>query len=127
MRLLVVEDNALNREIAHYMLEDAGVLADYVEDGRAAVDTFAASHPGEYDAILMDIMMPVMDGMEATRQIRQLARPDAGTVPIIAMTANAFDEDRKKTAAAGMNDFLTKPVEERRLHAVLSKYRKEIH
>ena len=123
MHVLVVEDNALNREIAQYMLEDAGVQADYAEDGQQAVDAFAASAPGSYDAILMDIMMPVMDGMEAARAIRRLDRPDS-SVPIIAMTANAFAEDRAQTRDAGMNDYLTKPVDGVQLHMVLQKYKR---
>ncbi len=125
MHILVVEDNALNREIAQYMLEDAGVHAEFAEDGQAAVDAFAASEPGSYDAILMDIMMPVMDGMEASRTIRQLPRPDAATVPIIAMTANAFAEDREQTLKAGMNAYLSKPVDAVQLHAVLEQYRRK--
>ena len=123
MHLLVAEDNDLNREIVRYMLEEAGAKADYAADGQAAVEQFAASAPGTYDAILMDIMMPVLDGIGAAKAIRRLDRPDAG-VPIIAMTANAFAEDRQKTQDAGMNDYLTKPVEPVRLYAVLKKYQR---
>ena len=124
MQILVAEDNGLNREIVQYMLEDAGAVVRFAEDGAAVVEAFAAAPVGSVDAILMDIMMPVMDGLEATRKIRQLPRADAATVPIIAMTANAFAEDRQKTKAAGMNDYLAKPVELARLYATLGKYRK---
>lgn len=123
MRLLVAEDNDLNREIVAYLLEDAGAHADIAVNGQEAVDAFAASAPNHYDAVLMDIMMPVLDGLEAARKIRQLPRPDAGAVPIIAMTANAFAEDQQKASQAGMNDYLTKPLEVLRLHATLAKYR----
>ena len=123
MRLLVVEDNALNLEIMQCLLEDAGAILTTARDGQAAVDAFCASPVGEFDAILMDIMMPVMDGLEASRRIRALARPDAGSVPIIAMTANAFEEDRKKSAEAGMNDHLTKPLQPKLLLDTLARYR----
>ena len=123
MRLLVAEDNDLNREIVAYLLEDAGAHADFAVNGQEAVDAFAASAPNHYDAVLMDIMMPVLDGLETARKIRQLPRPDAGAVPIIAMTANAFAEDQQKASQAGMNDYLTKPLEVLRLHATLAKYR----
>ena len=122
LRILVVEDNALNREIAAYTLEDAGVEVVMAEDGKRAVETFAASPEHTFDAVLMDIMMPVMDGIQATREIRRLPRRDARTVPIIAMTANAFVEDRRKTLDAGMNAHLAKPLEPEQLRAVLAQY-----
>lgn len=122
LRILVVEDNALNREIVAYTLEDAGVEVVMAEDGKQAVETFAASPEHTFDAILMDIMMPVMDGIQATREIRRLPRGDARTVPIIAMTANAFIEDRRKTLDAGMNAHLAKPLEPEQLRAVLAQY-----
>lgn len=126
MRVLVVEDNELNLEIATFMLESAGVVTTSAKDGKEAVETFAASKEGEYDAILMDIMMPVMDGLEATRKIRAMEaeRKDAKTIPIIAMTANAFSEDKEKTMAAGMNHHLTKPVTIEQLKEVLGEYYK---
>lgn len=108
--LLLVEDNELNREIAEFMLEDAGITCRSVENGAEAVEAFEESEPEEYDAILMDVLMPKMDGHEATRRIRGLARPDAKTVPIFAMTASAYEEDREKSLEAGMNTHLTKPI-----------------
>ena len=124
MRVLVVEDNALNLEIMQCLLEDAGAIVTVARDGAAAVEAVRSSPEGGFDAILMDIMMPVMDGLEASRQIRALPRPDVANVPIIAMTANAFEEDRKKSAEAGMNDHLTKPLQPRLLMDTLAKYRK---
>ena len=124
MHVLVVEDNELNMEIAQYMLEDGGAEVTPAANGQIAVDLFASSAPGTFDVILMDIMMPVMDGMEAAKAIRQLPREDAKKIPIIAMTANAFDEDRRKILAAGMNEHLTKPVDETRLYRTLAAYRK---
>ena len=124
MRVLVVEDNALNREIVQCLLEDKGAEVTLAEDGQQAVDAFAAAAPGQFDAILMDIMMPVLDGIGATQAIRALPRPDAQTIPIIAMTANAFEEDKKKTQAAGMNAHLAKPIDSAKLCAVLARYRK---
>lgn len=124
MRVLVVEDNELNLEIAQAILEDDGVLVTSAGDGKAAVELFEKSAPGTFDAILMDIMMPVMDGIEATKAIRQLSREDARTIPIIAMTANAFKEDRKKVFEAGMNEHFTKPVDAGKLHCTLAKYKK---
>ena len=124
MRVLVVEDNALNLEIMQCLLEDAGAIVTVARDGAAAVEAVRSSPEGGFDAILMDIMMPVMDGLEASRQIRALSRPDVANVPIIAMTANAFEEDRKRSAEAGMNDHLTKPLQPRLLMDTLAKYRK---
>ena len=122
MKILLVEDNLLNREIAEYVLEEAGAEIVCAEDGRQAVEQFAASAEGRFDAILMDIMMPVLDGLEATREIRRMQRSDAATVPIIAMTANAFAEDKKKSADAGMNEHLTKPLDSEKLIETLSRY-----
>ena len=109
--LLLAEDNAINAEIAQTLLEDAGATVTIVTNGQEAVDAFRSSKPGTYDAILMDVMMPVMNGLEATRAIRALERPDAKTIPILAMTANAFDEDAKNCLAAGMNEHLAKPIQ----------------
>ena len=111
LRLLLAEDNELNREIAGELIGDAGAEIDFAEDGQQAVDMFTASLPGTYDAILMDVQMPVMNGLEATARLRSLQRPDAKTIPIIAMTANAFVEDVKKSLEAGMNAHLSKPLD----------------
>lgn len=110
-KILLVEDNELNREVAHYMLANAGAEVIETVDGQQAVEQFRQSREGEYDCILMDIMMPVMNGLDAAKEIRSLPRKDAGTVPIIAMTANAYSEDIKKTLASGMNAHLSKPID----------------
>ena len=109
-RLLVAEDNELNREIAVYLLQEAGAVVDQAADGKEAVEMFAASAPGTYDAVLMDVMMPELDGLSATRAIRGMDRPDA-QLPIIAMTANLFDEDVAACLAAGMDAHIPKPLE----------------
>ena len=111
MRLLLVEDNELNAEIAEMMLADQGAEITVVQNGKMAVDLFAEKPVGTFDAILMDIMMPVMDGLTATKNIRAMNRADAKTIPIIAMTANAFKEDADKCIAAGMNAHLAKPLD----------------
>ncbi len=110
-KLLLVEDNDLNAEIAQVQLEEAGSEVIRVKDGKEAVEIFAENPAGTFDGILMDIMMPVMDGITATKTIRALDRADAGIIPIIAMSANAFEEDAKKSLAAGMNAHLTKPLQ----------------
>ena len=122
LHLMVVEDNELNAEIAQMLLTDKGARVTLARDGKEAVELFEKKIPGTFDAILMDIMMPVMDGMTATRTIRSLSRTDAKTIPIIAMTANAFDEDAKKCIAAGMNAHLTKPIEIDHVTEVLGQY-----
>lgn len=111
LHLLLAEDNELNAEIAQTLLEDSGARITVVHDGRQAVEMFRSNAAGTFDAILMDIMMPVMNGYEATKAIRSLERPDAKSIPIIAMTANAFAEDAKKCLAAGMNAHLAKPLD----------------
>lgn len=124
-RILLVEDNALNREVAIEMLVEAGIPSNNVdvdENGQAAVDKIKASQPGTYDLIFMDMQMPVMDGCTATVQIRALPRDDVKTVPIIAMTANAFDDDRQKTKDAGMDGHLAKPVDPDQLRLVLETW-----
>ena len=110
-RVLLVEDNKLNTEIAVSILEMQGFEVETAENGLLGVERFQESIPDYYDLILMDIRMPVMDGLEAAETIRRLNRKDARTVPIIAMTANAFDEDMKKSIDSGMNGHLTKPVD----------------
>lgn len=117
--VLLVEDNELNMEISQYILEDAGAIVDQAWNGQEAVRRFSESEPGTFDCILMDVMMPLMNGLEATKTIRALKRPDAQTIPIVAMTANAFSEDEQRSREAGMNLFLTKPVDsEKMLQAV---------
>ena len=120
LHLLLAEDNDLNAEIAQTLLEDEGAEVTLVTDGKQAVERFQSEPPGTFDAILMDIMMPVMDGLAATRAIRALDRQDAGTIPIIAMTANACEEDAKKCLEAGMNAHLAKPLEMKKLIETLS-------
>ena len=110
-RLLLTEDNELNREIATELLREYGFVVDTAENGSVAVRKAAGSAPGTYDLILMDIQMPVMDGFEATRRIRALPEPALSHIPIIAMTANAFDEDRRAAARCGMNGFISKPID----------------
>ena len=110
-RILLVEDNELNAEIAKTVLEDVGALITRAENGQQALELFKEKPAGTFDAILMDLMMPVMDGYTATRKIRELERSDAKTVPIIAMTANAFQEDAEKCIAVGMNAHLAKPLD----------------
>ena len=111
VRLLVVEDNSINREIAQSLLESRGFCVDTVDDGAQGVDAFSGHPEGYYYAILMDIQMPVMDGLEAAERIRALSRPDAATIPIFAMSANAFTEDVEKSLAAGMNGHIPKPFD----------------
>ena len=118
--LLLVEDNALNREIAFEILSGYGFRVDTAENGAEAVEKVSASGAGEYDLILMDIQMPVMDGYEATGRIRRLERDGLSSIPIIAMTANAFDEDRKAALACGMNGFISKPIDLKELISVLN-------
>ena len=121
-KILVAEDMPVNAEIMMMILEMRGMISDHAENGKIAVEKFAASPPGFYDAILMDIRMPVMDGLEATAAIRALDHPDAKTVPIIAMTANAFDEDVQRSLKAGMNAHLTKPADPEQLYAALQEF-----
>ena len=121
-RLLLAEDNALNMEIVEFLLNEVGVKVTRAADGQQAVEAFAASPVGGFDAILMDVMMPVRDGHEATRAIRAMDRPDAKTIPIFAMTANAFTEDRLKALQAGMNEHLPKPIDPDTLYRLLVKY-----
>lgn len=121
-RILLVEDHPINAEIAKVLLEDVGFQVETAENGLRAVEMFAASAPGYYAAILMDIRMPVMDGLEASGEIRKLDKKDARTIPIIAMTADAFDEDADKSIAAGMNMHLAKPIDPPGLYQVLYQF-----
>ena len=124
MRVLLVEDNELNREILEFILEDADAEVVTANDGKAAVDAFAASEPGTFDCVLMDLMMPVMSGYEATREIRSLGRSDAEDVPIIALSANAFEEDVAMAKDAGMNEHLSKPVDIKKMFRAMSRLRR---
>ena len=121
-RVLLAEDNEFNAEVAQDFLDMAGYTAEVVGDGAQAVKAFETHEPGYYSMIFMDIQMPVMNGLEATQMIRNLLREDAHTIPIVAMTANAFSEDVSKSLNAGMNDHISKPIDLKKLHAVLGKY-----
>lgn len=120
--VLLVEDNEMNMEIAECLLVDLGARVTRAWDGQEAVGIFVASSTGAFDIVFMDIMMPRKNGLEATRAIRALDRADAASVPIIAMTANAFDEDRERTKAAGMNAHLSKPLDMRALIDAVKRY-----
>ena len=109
-RILLVEDNELNREIAQEILREYGFLVDSAENGAVAVEKVSTAAPGSYDLVLMDVQMPIMDGYTATRKIRALDDPARAKLPILAMTANAFDEDRRNALESGMNGFLSKPI-----------------
>ena len=121
-RILLVEDNELNREIAEEILTEAGFSIDTAEDGKIAVDKITSADQGAYDLILMDIQMPIMDGYEATKVIRAMPFDWIKKLPILAMTANAFEEDRKNALAAGMNGHLTKPIDTDKLFKALAKH-----
>lgn len=124
-RALLAEDNELNIEIAQLMLEDQGLAVDVVRNGKEAVDKFEGLPSGSYDLIFMDIMMPVMDGLEATRRIRAMDKADAKTIPILAMTANAFQDDIKQSLEAGMNAHLMKPLDEKKLRETIQEVMQE--
>lgn len=118
-RVLLVEDNMINTEVAVMLLKNRNFEVDTAENGLRAMELFGKSEEGYYDAILMDIRMPIMDGLSAAANIRHLSNKDAESVPIIAMTANAFDDDIEKSKAAGMNAHLAKPIEPNRLYQIL--------
>ena len=124
-RILIAEDNELNAEIVKTVLEDVGALVTRVEDGQQAVELFKEKPAGTFDAILMDLMMPIMDGYTATREIRSLERSDSKTIPIIAMTANAFQEDAEKCIAVGMNAHLAKPLDIEKVMITICRLVKE--
>ena len=119
--ILLVEDNELNSEIAVELLNEYGFLVDTAENGADAVEKVKNSKPGNYDLVLMDVQMPVMNGYEATKQIRALEDPALAGITILAMTANAFDEDRKKALECGMDGFLSKPIVIEELVGILQK------
>lgn len=121
-KVIVAEDHPINASIVRRMLEKWGIECLMAENGRICADIFAASAPKEIDAILMDIQMPIMTGYEAARAIREMERPDAASVPIIALTANAFDEDASKARAAGMNAHVVKPIDISVLYGILGKF-----
>ena len=122
LRILVAEDNELNMEIVLAFLEDLGCQADSAYNGQQALVRFSASPKGYYDLILMDVMMPLMDGLEAAHRIRTCEHPDSGVIPIVALSANAFDEDIKRSLASGMNAHISKPIEPRKLEGVIRQY-----
>ena len=124
MRVLLAEDNDLNLEIATTLLADEGVAVTCAANGREAFDTFVDRPAGSFDAILMDIMMPVMDGYEAACAIRRSVKADVGSVPIFAMTANAFAEDAQRAHDAGMNGHLTKPIDMEKVKQALATARR---
>ncbi len=125
-KVLLVEDNELNQEIAVAILEEAGLLVDTAEDGTVAVDIMKSAEPGQYDLILMDIQMPRMDGYEATKAIRSLTEPENAEIPIIAMTANAFEEDKRRALESGMNGHIAKPIDVRKVFETMALTLKEI-
>jgi CheY-like chemotaxis protein len=122
-RVLLVEDNAINQAIALYLLKPTSADIALAKNGQEAVDKYLASKEGAFSLILMDISMPVMDGYEATKRIRESGRKDALSTPILAMTANAFSEDAEKIFAAGMNEHLTKPIDKNLLYIALDTYK----
>lgn len=111
LKVLVVEDNVLNLEIVTEVLKERGLIVTAAENGQIAVKLFQDNPPGTFDVILMDMHMPIMGGVEATKTIRAMKRTDAQTIPILALTANDFEEDIRRTREAGMNDHLTKPFD----------------
>ena len=120
LNILLVEDNELNMEIAEFIIQSEGAVVTKAWNGQEAVEIYKKSRAGEFDLILMDIMMPIMDGYEATRTIRSMDRKDASTIPIIAMTANAFTEDKMKSKEAGMNEHISKPIDLKQLIKVIT-------
>ena len=122
MKALVVEDNELNLEIVTEVLRERGLVVTSAENGQIAVDLFSSSPPGTFDVILMDMHMPVMGGVEAAKRIRAMEHLDAQTIPILALTANDFEEDIRQTREAGMNDHLTKPFDMKKIFGALAVY-----
>ncbi|MEG1973046.1 MAG: response regulator, partial [Oscillospiraceae bacterium] len=121
-RVLLVEDHLLNIEVAKRLLIKKGFEVQVAENGLEAIEAFVKNEAGYFDAILMDIRMPIMDGLTATKSIRHTKQADAKTIPIIAMSANAFDEDMEKSKAAGINVHLAKPIEPEKLYQTLAGF-----
>lgn len=121
LNILLVEDNELNMEIAEFVIQSKGASVVKAWNGQEAVEAFEKSASGEFDVILMDVMMPVMNGYEATKTIRTMDRSDAKKIPIIAMTANAFVEDRIKSKEAGMNEHVSKPIDMKLLVKIIAE------
>ena len=118
-RILLVDDNDLNREIAITLLEDEGFIVEYAVDGQQAVDALREAGPDHFQLVLMDVQMPVMNGYEATKVIRRFEDERLAAIPILAMTADAFEEDRQRALRCGMDGHLTKPIEMDKLFAAL--------
>jgi CheY-like chemotaxis protein len=127
LKILLVEDNALNREIAVSILHKLGLVVETAVDGRDAVQKFTGSLPGTYQCLLMDIQMPIMNGYEATRAIRTSSHAEASTIPIIAVTADVFEEDVARVMACGMNGYISKPVDYKKLLQVLTEILEKQH
>lgn len=121
MRVLLAEDSEINRQIVQFVLERAGAKVEAVKNGKAAVVTFAAADHDAFDCVLMDLMMPVMNGLEATRVIRAMDRPDAKTVPVIALSASECEKELSREA--GMNEYLSKPVDIAELFGAIQRFR----
>ena len=121
-QVLLAEDNEINMEIARFILENAGMVVTSARNGKEAVDLFAASAEDHFDLILMDVMMPVMDGLTAAKTIREMNRADARRIPIFAMTANAFTEDMEMSREAGMNEHLPKPLDTGKMLDIMKQY-----
>ena len=119
MKVLVVEDNVLNLEIVSEVLSERGLIVTTAENGQVAVELFQNNSPGTFDVILMDMHMPIMGGVEATKIIRAMKHADAQKIPILALTANDFEEDIRRTREAGMNDHLTKPFDMEKIFEAL--------
>ena len=124
-KILLVEDNEMNRQIACDVLADYGLKVFTAENGREAVEMMKSSTPGQYDLILMDVQMPVMDGFTATHEIRALKEKYKSNIPIIAMTANAFEEDRRAAFDAGMNEHIAKPIDLEKMKYILARFLKK--
>lgn len=121
-RVLLVEDNEMNREIARAILEEKGIIVDEANDGDVAIYMISNSEPGFYNAVLMDVQMPKMNGYEATKVIRSLENEELASIPIIAMTANAFDEDKARALEVGMDAHVAKPIDINKLMITLSNF-----
>ena len=120
-RVLLCEDNAMNREIAAAILHSRGIETIFAANGEEGVETFSRLPAGYFDAVLMDLRMPVMDGLSAAKHIRALSRPDAATIPVIALSADAYESDRENSRLAGMNGHIAKPIDPEELFRVLGE------